>query len=217
MLEESFSLPSNLVVQVYNKREWPGFLRSRGRLEDAVAAARVLIGHPHGLVQAAGQIEAGHAIVATGRWGEAAAAFNTALKLLRGGPEGAPMAAPALLALQGEISLRTAEREKGRRVVHDAVARLRAMPGPDAWTQALFAIESLARAARQVGDWPLAGQLAQQMNAHDPAYGGAHYALVAEHDGDLKTARAEFALAQKYWSQADPDLPELTDIRKRLQ
>jgi hypothetical protein len=40
---------------------------------------------------------------------------------------------------------------------------------------------------------------------------------VAEHDGDEKTARAEFALAQKYWSQADPDLPELVDIRKRMK
>ena len=57
------------------------------------------------------------------------------------------------------------------------------------------------------------------MLAHDPAYAGTHYALglVAERDGDQAAARAEFALAQKAWSQADPDLPELADIRKRLK
>jgi hypothetical protein len=154
-----------------------------------------------------------------GRWGDAATESNAALKILRGGPEGAPMAAPALLGLQGEIALRTADREKGRRVLLDTASRVRAMPGPDGWVQALFALEAMARTARQVGDWQLAGQLAQQMLAHDAAYAGTHYALalVAEHDGDINTARAEFALAQKHWSQADTDLPELADIRKRVK
>ena len=101
----------------------------------------------------------------------------------------------------------------------DVATRVRAMPGPDSWVQALFALESMARSARQVGDWELAGQLAKQMIAHDASYAGARYALalVAERNDDEKTARAEFALAQKYWKEADTDLPELADIRKRLK
>jgi thioredoxin-like negative regulator of GroEL len=77
----------------------------------------------------------------------------------------------------------------------------------------------MARTARQVGDRELASQLAQQMLAHDSSYAGSHYAagLVAERDGDLQTARAEFASAQKMWSQADPDLPELVEIRRKLK
>jgi tetratricopeptide (TPR) repeat protein len=219
LIEQSFDLPSNLVVQVYNKRDWPGFLRARGRLAEALAAARQLAAHPHPLAQAAGHIEAGYTLMAMGRWGDAANESNTALRMLRAGAEGGPIAAPALLGLQGEIALRTADREKGRRLLLDTANRVRAVPGPDGWVQALFALESMARTARQVGDWQLAGQLAQQMLAHDPAYAGTHYALalVAEHDGDGKTARAEFALAQKYWSQADADLPELVEIRKRLK
>lgn len=219
LFKQSFSLPSNLVVQVYNKREWPSFLRSRGRLEEALAAAKQLTGHPHPLVQAAAHIEAGYTLVAVGRWGEAANESNTALRILRGGPEGAPMAGPALLGLQGEIALRTADREKGRRVLLDAVSRFRAMPGAETWATALFAMESMARTARQVGDWPLAGQLAQQMLAQDAAYGGTHYALalVAEHEGDVKTARAAFAAAQKAWTKADASLAELVEIRKRLK
>ena len=217
--KQSYDLPSNLVVQVYNKREWPSFLRGRARYEEASAAARALITHPHPLVQAAGHIELGYTLIATGRWGDAATESNTALRILRGGPEGAPIAAVPLLGLQGEIALRTADRAKGRRLLRDVATRVRAMPGPDGWVQALFALESMARSARQVGDWELAGQMAKEMMTHDASYAGTHYALalVAEHDDDDKSARAAFALAQKYWTQADPDLPELAEIRKRLK
>ena len=75
----------------------------RGRQDEALTAASALTTHPHPLIQATGHIEAGYALVGVGRWGDAAAESNTALKILRAQPEGAPMAATALLALQGEI------------------------------------------------------------------------------------------------------------------
>ena len=62
-------------------------------------------------------------------------------------------------------------------MLEDVARKVRAAPGPDAWTQALFTLESIARAAREVGDWDLAGWAARQMVEHDPNYGGAHYAL----------------------------------------
>jgi len=45
------------------------------------------------------------------------------------------------------------------------------------------------------------------MLEHDPNYAGTHDALaqVAEHGGDAQTARAERALVEKYWKNADPD------------
>ena len=94
---------------------------------------------------------------------------------------------------------------------------MRATPGPDNWSQALFTLEAIARSARAVGDWELAGRIARQMLEHDPAYAGSHYALAltAEHANDAATAKSEFALAQKYWAKADPDLPELVEIKKR--
>jgi hypothetical protein len=87
---------------------------------------------------------------------------------------------------------------------------VRALPGPDAWTQALFTLDAIARAAREVGDWDFAGWAARQMLDHDPHYAGTHLALglVAGHNGDAAAARAEFALAKEYWKHADPDLPE---------
>ena len=49
------------------------------------------------------------------------------------------------------------------------------------------------------------------MFEHDANYAGTHeaLALVADHRGDAQTARAERALVEKYWKNADPDLPEL--------
>ena len=62
-----------------------------------------------------------------------------------------------------------------------------------------------------------ARKVAQQMQEHDPAYAGSHYAtaLVAEHQGERATAAREFGLAVRYWEQADADLPELVESRTK--
>lgn len=218
ILKTAFALPTGLLVQAYNKREWPMFLRSRGRYQEAEAAAKVLIGNANPVVQATGHIEAGFAYLAVNNWGAGGTASNAALKLLRSAPGGG-IAANALLALQGEFYLRTAAREKGRAALEQVAARVRAAPGPDLWAQALFTLESLARTARLVGDWELAERMAKQMLAHDPHYAGSHYAmgLAAEHAGDLAAAKSEFALALKYWSAADPDLPELVELKRKTR
>jgi Tfp pilus assembly protein PilF len=87
------------------------------------------------------------------------------------------------------------------------------------WTQALFTLEGLARAARAVGDWELAGRMARQMVEHDRFYAGGHYALalVAEHDGDAATAAAEFKEALKSWGKADPDMAEVAEIGRKIR
>ena len=178
LLEQSFALPTSLLVQAVNKREWPAFLLARSRAPEAYAAAQALVKHPHPVVQATGYIEAAFALLAMNRPGDAAPTANAALKALR------------------------------------AAQKWRSLPGPDAWTQALFRLEALARAARQVGDWSFAARLTQLMLEHDPDYAGTHYALglVAHHDGNMPTARREFELAAKAWAGADKDLAELKTI-----
>jgi Tfp pilus assembly protein PilF len=217
LLKAAFALPTGLLVQAYNKREWPMFLRSRGRLQEADTAAKMLIANAHPVVQATGYIESGFVALASNRFADAGAASNTALKLLRSAP-GGPVAANALLALQGEFNLRTAAREKGRATFEEVARRLRAAPGPDAWSQAIFTLEAMARAARDVGDWDLAGRMARQLIEHDPSYAGGHYALglAAERQGDASTARASFKQALAGWAKSDPDLPELADIKRLL-
>lgn len=211
LLKQSFNLPTNLLVQAVNKREWPEFLIARNRPAEALAAAKTLLSHPNLVVQATGHIEAGAASLAMNRPADGAASSNAALKSLRSAQAGQGLAAIALEALQGEFLLRTAQREKGRSAMERAAQKWRGLPGPDAWTQSLFRLEALARTARDAGDWPLAARMAQMMLEHDPNYAGTHYALalVAQHDGNAATARREFDLAVKAWANADKDLPEL--------
>ena len=214
LLKQSFGIPTNLLVQAVNKREYPAFLLARGRPADALAAAKTLMAHPHPVVQATGNIEAGFALLKSNQPADGGAAFNTALRALRASPNGQALATVELEALQGEFLLRTAQREKGRQAMESAAKKWRSLPGPDAWSQALFRLEALARSARDVGDWPLAARMAQLMLEHDAAYAGTHLALalVAQHDGNTATAQREAALAAKAWATADTDLAEMKTI-----
>ncbi len=214
LLKQAFGLPTSLLVQAVNKRDYPAFLIARGRLEEAYKIAQTLTTHPHPVVQASGHVESGFALLAMNRFGDGANASNAALRALKVAPDGQPLVVISLEALQGEFRLRTAQRDQGRQGMERAAQKWRALPGPDAWTQSLVRLEALARSARQVGDWSLAARMAQLMLEHDPDYGGTRYALalVAQHDGNSATAAREFALAAKAWANADRDLAELKTI-----
>jgi hypothetical protein len=144
---------------------------------------------------------------------------KAALELLRVMGKEAAAFGTYMQVLQGEFFLRTGQSEKGRTLLKEVERKVRAEPGPDAWTQALFSLESIARVARESNDWELAQYTAEQMAEHDSAYAGTHYALAlaARHRGDSAMAAKEFALAEKYWRDADPDLPELIDSRRKTQ
>ena len=212
LFTRAFAIPSSLLAQEFNKREWPVFLLARGRANEALVAAGVMAAHRSPVISAAGHVEAGRARLALGQFKEAADEGNTALRLMRG-TEGAGIVADSLQAFQGEFLLRTGKAAQGRPMLEDVVRKVRARPGPDAWAQALFTIEAIARAARDAGEWPLAAWAARQMLEHDPNYAGAHDALarVAEHHGDAQTARAERALVDKFWMHADPDVRRRDD------
>ena len=214
LFRTSFAIPSSLVQQELNKREWPVFLLARGRTADALEAATAMAAHRSPIVRAAGHVMIGETRLATGEFKAAADEANAALRLMRESPAGAGLVASALQQLQGEFFVRTGQREKGRTLLHEVAAKVRSAPGPDAWTQALFTLESIARTAREVGDWDLADWAAGQMMAHDPSYAGSHYArgLVARERGDQATARAAFDEARRLWKQADPDLAELKQM-----
>ena len=219
LLEKAFALPTANLVQAVNKQEWPMFLRAVARPDDALAAARILIAHPNLVVQAIGHVEAAHVLIARRQLADGAAEANAAIAIMKKSPAGAGLAAIPMQVLQGEFFLRTGEREKARTTLGAAIRQARAAQGPDEWAQALFTLESIARAAREAGDWEFAGEVADQMLAHDAAYAGSHYAraLVADHQGDRSRAAAEFSRAEQLWSAADPDLPALVDIRNHLR
>jgi len=214
LFRRSFGIRSTSIEQEFNKREWPVFLLARGRAKEALDAAVTMAAHRSPVVSAAGHVMEGEARLALGQFPAAADEANAALRLMRN-TEGAGLVANALLQLQGEFLLRTGPRDKGRSMLEDAANKARAAVGPDAWTQALFTLESIARAARDAGDWQLAESTARQMIDHDPSYAGSHYALglVARHRQDRRTARTEFDAAARYWKDADAGLPELRVVK----
>jgi tetratricopeptide (TPR) repeat protein len=215
MFRSSFAIRSVLIVQELNRGEWPLYLLSRRRWREAATAAATMVEHPSPIVSAMGHILAGRAALGAGRFAEGAAEANAALKLLKSTTQGAGLVTAPFEELQGEFFLRTGQLEKGRAVLEGVIRKVRALPGPDVWTQALFTLESISRTAREVGDWDFAGSVARQMLEHDPSYAGSHYAaaLAARHIGDAVRARNEFALAEKYWNEADRGLPELQEAR----
>jgi tetratricopeptide (TPR) repeat protein len=209
----------------FNGKAWPGFLLSSGRYDDALAAARALTGGRWVSTRAVGHALAGHALLALGRAREAEASLAAAEALLAEVPPGSSTPSyvshssvePYVLGLKGEILLRRGEREPARALLQDVQKRIRAVPGPDAWTEALFRLEDIARVAREAGDWPLAAYTAEQMREHDPAYGGTHYALgrVAEQAGRPAEAQAAYGEALRLWAGADAELQALRDARAR--
>jgi hypothetical protein len=56
------------------------------------------------------------------------------------------------------------------------------------------------------------------MIRHAPSYAPGYFALglALEHAGDGAKAQQQFAMAEKFWSKADKDLPELGRIREKV-
>jgi tetratricopeptide (TPR) repeat protein len=218
LLQRTFTMPSLEIAEELNKRAWPLFLMSRGRSQEALAAARQLIAHSERIIRAAGHVAAGQTALTRDQLRTAADEANAALAELRQAGELAKLVAPDLEALQGAFLVRTGQRERGRAMLRESIRKIRAEPGPDAWTMALFRLEAIAREARRGGDWESAQYTAQSMHSHDTNYGGTHYALglAAEHFGQREEARKAYALAAQAWKRADEGLTELTDARTRL-
>ncbi len=168
-----------------------------------------------------GHALAGQALLGLGRAGEAKERLAAAQKELETVPVATigldptrGMVKPWVEALRGEMLLRAGRKDEGRAVLKEVVKGLRATFGPDAWSQALVRMESMARMARDAGDWELAEFLAAQMLDHDAAYGGSHLAQahVLARKGDEAGAARAMEAAKRFWRDADPDLAELTRV-----
>jgi tetratricopeptide (TPR) repeat protein len=218
MSKESFAFPALQENMALDKRGWPFFLLSRARNQEALDAGRVLIDERWPSVRAIGHAMTSQALMAMGRLPEASSEAKAAIAEAQAEPAAEPYISPYLALLQGEFFLRTGQQDKGRVILKAVEGKVRAEPGPDAWSQALFVLEMIGQLAVESADWELAEYTAGQMNQHDPAYAGSHFllALVAEHKGDIPSSIREFKLAQQAWKEADPDLPEMTQVKSKL-
>jgi tetratricopeptide (TPR) repeat protein len=222
LLREAVAMKAVTEYQEYNQKSLAVFLLGRERWREALAATHVLTKAKGGGTRVVGHSLAGHAHLglrdpkAARRALESAqAALNDVPTLVGGVAVARGTVMPYVDALRAEILLRDGKRDEGRALLKDVQARLRALPGPDAWTQALFRLDAFAKIARDVGDWELAEYTAKQMLDHDAAYGGSHLALalVARQKGDAQTAQVEAEAARRFWKDADRDMKELGQLQ----
>jgi tetratricopeptide (TPR) repeat protein len=221
-LLEAVAFPAVTDYLEFNRKGRVSLLLSARRNDEALAAARELTRGRWTATRIAGHALAGHALLATDRLPEAEAELRSAQHDLDAmvdepGRVRRSSVSPYVDGLRGEVLLRKGRLAEARALLEDVQKRIRAVPGPDAWTEALFRLEAISRAAHQTGDFDLLEYTALQMKDHDPAYAGTRFALglVAEHKGDREAARREFGAALGYWQKADPELPELAVARAR--
>jgi tetratricopeptide (TPR) repeat protein len=218
LLREAFALPAYTEFLAYNRRAWPEFLLGRARYEEALTAAQELAKSQWPMARMAAHTLAGEADLALNRADEVKQELALAQKEAAHIPERVVAALPYPAALEAALLLHDGRTQEGEAIFVKVEQSAMAMPGPDGWVAAIFVLDSIARLARESDDWPLAQYTAQQLIQHDPYYAGGHYAfgLVAEHAGEAEGSQQMFAAAEKYWSHADPDLPELITARKKL-
>jgi tetratricopeptide (TPR) repeat protein len=218
VLREAFALPAYTEFLDYNRRVWPEFLINRARFQEALEASRTLTESQWAMARLAGHTLAGEALLGLNRLMEAEQELALAEHESAQLPPRTAAALPYPAALRASIWLRENQTQAGEELTVKVEESMLAKKGPDGWMAAEFALESIARDARQAGDWDLARFTAEQMIRHNPYYAGGHFALalVAEHAGEDAGAREMFAAAEKLWNNADPDLPELATTRKRL-
>jgi len=161
-LKEAFGLPTALAVQAFSKRNYPALLTARGRLDEARAAAAVLMAHPSSFARVAGRIEDARALMAAHRMREAPDAINAALREMQASPPAGGFASLPFALLQGEFFVRTNQRARGEPMIRQAVQRMRLLTGPDANMDTIFTLEALEKAMRDAGDSELAAWIAGQ-------------------------------------------------------
>jgi len=174
-----------------------------------------------------GHLLAGRALVALNRAAEAQQELARAEKESENVPESHPeplMPQPRRLLdgqrniLRGEIALRKGNAVEANAQLGEVLNGFVRVRGSGDRVIYLFTMLYIAQRARSADDWDLAETAAKQMLVFDPSYAGGHYvaAVVAEHKGDFATARMEFTAAESHWGQADPELPEIIDVHKKL-
>ena len=205
---KAFALPVYTDFADYNRKAWAEFLLDHDRAREALESAHELINSEWPMARFAGHTLAGRAQLATGHVDEAKNELTLAERETEHIQAAVLKSLNDSVLLRAEIMLHDRNQEEGNRLMEATMREIAAVTGPDAWSEALFQIEYIARVAREAGDWMLAEAAARQMISHDPSYAGGYLALalVDTHKGNAPGAAREFATAQRLWSKADTPL-----------
>lgn len=219
LLKEAFALPAHSELGEFARKEWPDFLLARSRAPEAFDQAQSLLKSPFRMTRFAGHVLAGRALLAMNRPNEATSELAGAHdELILISENDADRLRPYSELLRAELLLSQKNTVEGVTLMKQLEEQLTAAPGPDARSQALVQLESIARRARETQEWALAEFTGRQMVQLDPSYAGGYYALglVSEQQDNALLAARQFGIAEKLWSEADNDLPELQAVRQKL-
>jgi protein-disulfide isomerase/lipoprotein NlpI len=218
LLREAFSLPAHNDASEFNRKQWPEFLLERGRFQEALEASQTLAKSSWATGRFVGHTLAGRSLVAMNRAEEAEGERALAKQEASSIPGDPDRLLQYAETLHAEILLSEKKSAEGTALMKQIEESLRATPSPDAKSEALFQLDSIAGRARETDEWALAEFTAQQMIQQDPSYGGGYYALglVAKQQGNAVLASQQFGVAKRLWSEADTDLPELQVVRQKL-
>lgn len=219
LLREAFSLPAHGDLLEFGRKQWPEFLLARGRTQEAFDQSQILLQSPSSMARFAAHTLLGRALVAMNRIEDAEKQLASARNVLvLVSTADADRLRPYSETLRAEILLSQEKSAEGASLMKQIEEQLLAAPGPDARSQALIQLDSIARRARETEEWALAEFTAREMIRQEPGYAGGYYALalISEHQGDSPSASQQFAAARNLWSDADRDLPELRDVQQRL-
>lgn len=145
----------------FTQKQWPAFLLSRGRTKECLIAAEQMTHSKWASERVMGYVLRGQALLNVDRQQEAQKQLALAEGELKGvsGPRAATIrrAATTYIDMLGqELLLSGPKRQEAVATLEAAEKNLRAPHGPDAWSQALIDMETIASIARQTGAWDLA-------------------------------------------------------------
>ena len=203
----AFSLPVYTDFAEFNRRAFPEFLLERSRPQEALAASQELMNGHWAMGRFAGHSLAGRALLAMDRLEDAKNELTLAEREMEQLPVSVIKTLQDTVMLRAAILLREKNWDKANALMEQVEEQIVAVPGPDAWSEALFQLDSIARMAREAGDWELVDYTARKMIKHDPSYAGGYFASawVAQHQGNASAAGQAFARANKLWSKADAE------------
>jgi len=219
LLREAFSLPAHGDLAQFGRKQWPEFLLARGRAQEAFDQSQILLQSSSSMARFAAYTLQGRALVAMNEIEEAEKKLASARDVLvLVSTADADRLRPYSETLRAEILLSQRKSAEGASLMKQIEEQLLGAPGPDARSQALIQLDSIARRARETEEWALAEFTAREMIQQEPSYAGGYYALalVSEHQGDSLSASQQFASAEKLWTDADRDLPELRGVQQSL-
>ena len=133
LLKAAFALPTNLLVQAYNKREWPMFLRARGRYAGGGGrGAGCSSPTPIRWSRRPATSRSGFVMLAANRWADAASGVEHRAETAAQCARRRDRRQRAARAARRVQPAHRRSRAKGRATLEEVAKRVRAAPGPDA-------------------------------------------------------------------------------------